>query len=135
MEKIICAVEKNRSLILDAERYIWENPETGYKEHKTTAYMAEKFNSLGYEINYAEGITGFYTVHDTGKDGPEILVLGELDSVICPQHPESDNKSGAVHACGHNAQCAALLGIAAALKEPKLTDGLCGRIKLAAVPA
>ena len=34
MEKIRAAVEKNRQLILDAERYIWQNPETGFKEFK-----------------------------------------------------------------------------------------------------
>lgn len=135
MKHIHEAVNRNRQLILDAERYIWKNPETGYKEYKTSAYLAEKFQELGYELTMAEGITGFYTVLDTGRKGPTILVLGELDSIICPSHPESDPVTGAVHSCGHNAQCAALLGVAAALKDPKVTEGLCGRIKLCAVPA
>ena len=135
MKHIHEAVNRNRQLILDAERYIWKNPETGYKEYKTSAYLAEKFKELGYELTMAEGITGFYTVLDTGKEGPTVLVLGELDSIICPSHPESDPVTGAVHSCGHNAQCAALLGVAAALKDPKVTEGLCGRIKLCAVPA
>ena len=135
MQNILTAVDKNRQLILDAERYIWQNPETGYKEYKTSAYMAEKFEALGYELHMAEGITGFYTVLDTGRPGPTVLVLGELDSIICPGHAECDPKTGAVHSCGHNAQCAALLGIAAALKEPGATDGMCGKIKLCAVPA
>ena len=47
MEKIIKAVEKYRRLILDAESYIWQNPETGYKEFKTTKYLAEKYKELG----------------------------------------------------------------------------------------
>ncbi len=135
MEKILNAVDKNRQLILDAERYIWKNPETGYKEYKTSAYMAEKFEALGYELHMAEGITGFYTVLDTGRPGPTVLVLGELDSIICPGHKEADPQTGAVHSCGHNAQCAALLGIAAALKEPGAIDAMCGKIKLCAVPA
>ncbi len=135
MEILINAVEKHKQLILDAERYIWKNPETGFKEYKTTAYLAEKFTALGYELTYADGITGFYTTFDTGKKGPTVLVLGELDSIICPSHPESDPVTGAVHSCGHNAQCAALLGLAAALKEPGVTDGLCGKIKLCGVPA
>ena len=109
------------------ERYIWKNPETGYKEYKTSKYMAEVFTNLGYELVMADGITGFYTVLDTGKPGPELLILGELDSIICPDHPESDKETGAVHSCGHNAQCAALVGIAAALKEPGALDGLCGK--------
>ena len=135
MKDLIKAVDKNRQLILDAERYIWKNPETGYKEYKTSAYMAEKFTELGYDLVMADGITGFYTTLDSGKKGPTILILGELDSIICPSHPESDPKTGAVHSCGHNAQCATLLGIAAALKEPNILDKFCGKIKLCAVPA
>ena len=37
MEKMLQAVEKYRTLILDAERYIWKHPETGYKDYKTSA--------------------------------------------------------------------------------------------------
>lgn len=129
------AVEKHRQLILDTERYVWKNPETGYKEYKTSAYMAETFQKLGYELVMAEGITGFYTDLQTGRPGPTVLVLGELDSIICPDHPEADPTTGAVHSCGHNAQCAALVGVAAALKEPGILDELCGTIRLCAVPA
>ena len=132
---IISAVEKHRELIFDTLDYIWKNPETGYKEFKTSKYMEDVFENLGYEITRAEGITGFYTVIDTGRPGPEVLVMGELDSIICPAHPESDPVTGAVHSCGHHAQCAALVGIAAALKEPGVLDELCGRIRLCAVPA
>jgi amidohydrolase len=135
MKTIFDAVEKHRKLILEAERYIWKNPETGYKEFKTSKYMEDRFLELGYDIVKADGITGFYADIDTGKEGPSLLILGELDSVVCPAHPESDPTTGAVHACGHNAQCAALLGIAAALKEPHMLDGLSGKIRLCAVPA
>ena len=133
--KIIEAVENNRKLILDTERYIWNNPETGYREWKTSKYLAEAFKSLGYELTMAENIPGFYTDIDTGKPGPKILILGEMDSLICKDHPEADPDTYAVHSCGHNAQCAALVGIAAALKEPGVTDYLCGSVRLCAVPA
>lgn len=135
MKNISAAVEKYREMILGAERYIWKNPETGYKEFKTSKYMAEKFEELGYSLNYADGITGFYTVIDTGRAGPEVLILGELDSIICPTHPESDPETGAVHSCGHNAQCAALLGVASALTDKNVLSRLCGKIRLCAVPA
>ena len=135
MQNITRAVEKYREMILDAERYIWKNPETGYKEIKTSAYMEEKFRELGYELTLADGITGFYTVVDTGREGPEVLVLAELDSIICPAHPAADKQTGAVHACGHNAQCAAMLGIAAALKDEAVLGELSGRIRLCVVPA
>jgi len=135
MQKIFDAVDKHRQLILDAERYIWKNAETGYKEFKTSKYLEDSFEKLGYDITRAENITGFYTDIDTGIDGPTVLIMGELDSVICPSHPEANNETGAVHSCGHNAQTATLLGIAAALKEDGVTDNLCGKIRLCAVPA
>lgn len=135
MNKYINAVEKHRNLILAAQDYIWANPETGYKEVKTSKYLEDAFEDLGYEITRAENIPGFYTVIDTGKEGPELLILGELDGLICPEHPDADPQTGAVHCCGHSAQCAALLGIAAALKEPEILDDLSGRIRLCAVPA
>ena len=124
MQNRIAAVEKHRTKILEAERYIWQNPETGYKEFKTSKYLAEKFEALGYNLTYAEGITGFYTVIDTGREGPEVLILGELDSIICPAHPDADPVTGAVHSCGHHAQCAALIGVAAALTEPAVLEQL-----------
>ena len=135
MKNIIQAVEKHRDLILAAERYVWANPETGYKEFKTSAYLAEQFEKLGYTLTYAEGITGFTAEVDTGKEGPTLLIIGEMDSIICPSHPECDPKTGAVHSCGHNTQCASLLGVAAALTEPEILDGLSGKIRLCAVPA
>jgi len=135
VDKFNGAVEKYKQLILDTERYIWNNPETGYKEFKTSKYMEDTFKSLGYELTMAGNIPGFYTVIDTGRPGPEVLVLGEMDSVICPAHPEADPDTGAVHSCGHNAQCAALVGLAAALKEDGVLDNMFGRIKLCAVPA
>ena len=135
MDKLYKIVDKYRQLILDAERYIWAHPETGYKEFETSKYLAEKFEQLGYKLTYAKDITGFYTVVDTGREGPCVLVLGELDSVLCPSHPEANKETGAVHACGHNAQCASLLGVAALLTEKEVLDNLCGKIKLCAVPA
>lgn len=129
------AVEKHKTLILDAFDYIWKHPETGFREVKTTKYLRDAFEALGYDVISAEDITGFYTVLDTGREGPEVLVLGELDALICSSHPDADPETGAVHCCGHAVQTSALLGLAAALKEPGVLDDLCGRIRLCTVPA
>ena len=134
-EKYSKIVDQYSEMILKAERYIFANPETGFKEFKTTKYLEDAFEALGYTLHRAEGITGFYTDIDTGRPGPKVLIFGELDSVICAEHPEADKETGAVHSCGHNCQCAALLGIAAALKTPGALDGLSGSVKLCAVPA
>ena len=135
IERIKGAVDKHRERILSAERDIWATPETGYREVKTTEYLVKAFTELGYELERPADITGFVTTIDTGREGPTLLILGELDSVICFGHPECDPETGAVHSCGHHAQTATLLGIAAALKEPGILDGLSGKIKLCAVPA
>ena len=134
-EKLYQAVEKHKDMILEAERHIWKNPEPGYREWKTHAYLKEKYEALGYTLEEAGNIPGFYTDVDTGRPGPFIAVFGEMDSLIIPSHPECDPETGAVHACGHHCQSAALLGLAAALKEPGVLDGLCGKIRLIAVPA
>lgn len=127
--------DKNRDLIFAAERFVWQNAETGYKEWKTSKFLETEFDKLGYVLTKAGDIPGFYTDIHTGRPGPKILVFGELDSLICPDHPEANPETGAVHSCGHNAQCAALLGVAAALKQEGALDGMCGTIRLCAVPA
>ena len=128
-------IRKHENLVLSAEKDLWKIPEVGYKEYKTDAYMKEKFRELGYTLTEAEDITGFYTILDSGKKGPTVLVLAELDALYCAEHPDCDRETKSVHACGHHAQCAAMLGLAAALKEKGALDGLSGKIKLCLVPA
>ena len=126
-------VEKHRDTILATEQFVWKHPETGFKEWETQKYMSKIFEDAGYELTYAGNIPGFYTDIDTGRPGPKILIMGEMDALGAPNHFDCTN--GNAHACGHNAQCAALVGAALALKEPGALDGLCGSIRLMAVPA
>jgi len=58
-----------------------------------------------------------------------------MDALNIPTHPEADPKTGAVHSCGHCVQTAAVLGVAAAIKEPNVADGLCGKVRFVIVPA
>ena len=131
--------DRHRQLILDAERWLWAHPQTGFTEWDAHNYLVEKFKELGYDLVLAGeipgfgNIPGFYTDADTGKPGPVLAVFGELDALDIANHPESVN--GMTHCCGHHGQAAALLGLAAALKEPGSLDGLCGVIRLIAVPA
>ena len=132
-ELIVKNVDANKQMILDAERWLWAHPQTGYTEWEANAYLTEKFEALGYELTQAGNIPGFITDIDTGKPGPFLCIMGELDALDIANHPESVN--GMTHCCGHHGQVAALLGIAAALKQPGALDGLCGKIRLMAVPA
>lgn len=135
LEQVKKAVEPYREIMLKAERDIWAHPETGYREWKTHEYMKDRFTEMGYNLTLAGNIPGFYAVADTGRPGPTVAVMAELDSVLCAAHPECNQETGAVHACGHHAQCAALLGIACALKNPEVLKNLSGRVKIFAVPA
>ena len=149
------AVEAARPLILGAERHIWQHPETGYREWKTHEYLKAQYETLGLtprtfdripasiavqsakdgQDRVFEPIPGFWVDFDTGRPGPRLAIFGELDALLIPTHPECDKETGAVHACGHHAQCAALLGVAAGLAAPGALDGLSGSIRLIAVPA
>lgn len=135
MKHISDAVEKHSKLILEAERHIWKNPETGYKEEKTSKYLEGKFKEMGYNTTPAGDIPGFCAELDTGRKGPCVLVLGEMDSLICAEHPECDPVTKAAHVCGHNAQTAALLGVAAALADSDIAENWSGKVRFCAVPA
>ena len=135
LQPVLDAVERCREPILAAERYIWKNAESGYREWKTHAYLKAQFEALGYVLQEAGNIPGFWVDVETGREGPTVAIFGEMDSLIIPTHPEADPETGAVHACGHHCQCAALLGVAAALKDPAVLEGLSGTIRLIAVPA
>ncbi len=139
-EKIIKAAEANRQLAFDAERFIWKNPQVGYTEWIANEYLIQKFEEMGYELVRADQdpkfgkIPGFYTDVKTGKPGPTLCIMGELDALDIANHPESVN--GMCHSCGHNAQAATMLGIAATLKtDPSILEGLSGTIRLMLVPA
>ncbi len=135
MEKLLKAVEKYSAQIKEAEEFLWQNAEAGYKEYVTNAYMIEQFEKLGYSLNKAQDITGFSTTIDTKKEGPTIAILAELDGLYSNGHPATNEKTGCCHACGHHIQLSAMLGIAYALKEEGVLDELCGKIKLIVVPA
>ena len=100
MYSFLKVLNEYEQMILDAERHIWNNPETGYREYKTTEYLISQFKKLGYEekdIIRAENTTGFYTVIDTKRQGPTVLVLAELDSLINANHPQCNPETKYVH--------------------------------------
>ena len=133
-QTLLCEfVDQGRDLIAAAEKTIWENPELGFEEWKTHAYLKAEFEKLGYQVAEAGNVPGFYADIDTGKPGPKVLLTAEMDALLQPTHKQ--NVDGNAHACGHHAQCAALLGVAYALQQPGALDGLCGSVRLMAVPS
>lgn len=127
--------EKNRERILQAFEYIWNHPEVGYKEWKTSEYLEREFERLGYKVQTTRGIPGFIAELDSGREGPCVAIMGELDALMCANHPDANPQTGAVHACGHCIQTSAMLGAAAVLKEEILLEKLSGSVRFVAVPA
>jgi amidohydrolase len=114
-------------------RQIFAQPELGFKEHQTASLVHEWFDKLGLSHRDGIALTGTRADIACGQPGPTVAVLGELDSLLCWEHPERDTRTGAVHACGHNAQIAMMLGAGLALQD--VAPHLAGRIALMAVPA
>ena len=53
MQDINRAIDAHKQMILDAERYIWAHPETGYKEFETSKYLAEIASSAFKTVSSA----------------------------------------------------------------------------------
>ncbi len=134
-ERVSKAIDEHRDEIIEIGERIFKNPELGFKEHKTSALVKDVFKNLGlyYEENLA--ITGVKGLAKGKKHDVKVAIMGELDAVVSPTHPCADPVTGAAHACGHNAQTAAMLGAAMGLVLGDALDKLYGDVAFMAVPA
>jgi amidohydrolase len=121
--------------IIAVAKTIMENPESGFREEKTSRLVTEKFTELGITYREGLGITGVKGIVPGSSEGPTVAVLGELDSLLVPGHPNADPETGAAHACGHNAQIGTLIGVATGLIGAGVLPSLAGRVAFIAVPA
>ena len=133
--KVFAAIDANAEKIIEIGETIWKNPEPGYREYKTAALTADILKSLGLPTQEKLGLTGVRSDMTFTEDGPAIAILGEMDSLILPTHPECDPETGAVHSCGHNASMAGMLGAAIGLSAAGIDSELAGKIAFIAVPA
>ena len=134
-QSVIDAIKAKNDFLCNVGEHIWKNPEPGFREVKTSAYLTGLLRDMGLEVKTGLAVTGFRADIDTGRPGPTVAVLGELDSLVLPNHPECDKSTGAVHACGHNASATSLIGTAVGLLESGILDSLCGKIALIGTPA
>lgn len=127
-------IDRRGEEIIGVAKTIWENPELGFKEMKTSRLIAQEFAKLEIPCRDGLAITGVKGVVQGGSDGPTVAVLGELDAVKVPAHPEADPETGAVHACGHHAQIGQVIGVAVGLIRSGVLPFLAGRVAFMAVP-
>ena len=132
---IIKTIDDNRDKIIEIGRGIYNHPEYGYKEYKTTKAVSDFFNNeLNLEVEDNIAITGCAGRTNKDKKGPHIAILGELDGISCKDHKDA-NEIGASHTCGHNIQIGGLIGAAIGLVKSGAVDSLDGRVSFIATPA
>ena len=132
---ILNVIEARKKDIIDIGERIYKNPETGFKEKDTSELVAQTLKGMGFNCVLPGDIPGVKVTIDTGREGPGLAILGELDALVCSEHPDCNKETGAIHACGHNIQIAAMLGAAMGITGSGAADSLCGKIHFIAVPA
>ncbi len=132
---VCAAIDDEREKILAVGDEILRNPELGYKERKTSALTLSLFRELGLQNITRHALTGLKGWARGRSHGSRLALIGELDAVCCPGHPHADPATGAAHACGHNAQIAALYGCGLGLSAANALKELDGDLCFFATPA
>lgn len=125
-EKLRNKVKESMGYMVEKRRYFHENPEISDEEFETARDIKAELKSMGLPIFEVEG-TGFYSVLDTGKPGKTIGLRTDMDALPIEESEMnlsekkvcvSKNK-GCMHACGHDAHMAIMLGAARVLNDIK----------------
>ena len=122
-------IEQDKDYIISLRRWFHSHPELSMKEFETAKRIEEELNAIGILARRVGG-TGVLGVLK-GRKGPGRRVVLRADTDALPIQdektvPYASQCPGVMHACGHDAHTAALLGAARALK--KLEDSLSGEI-------
>lgn len=134
-KKAWAEIDAARDQILSLGHAIYADPETGFKEFHTSERLAEEMEKLGLVVTQKLAYTGLAGRGEKRKEGPCIAVIGELDSLVNPQHPDAAKDTGNVHACGHNIQVTMMYAVARALVPTGILDELEGNVEFIGVPA
>lgn len=117
-------------------REFHQNPELGLQEHRTARRIEEELERFG--VSHARvGTTGVLGIlHGTGIGSGVIALRADMDALPIQETTDTayrSNVNGVMHACGHDAHTASLLGAAKILAENKNTFG--GEVRLIFQPA
>jgi aminobenzoyl-glutamate utilization protein B len=121
-------------------RQIWETPELGFHETKSSALLQSELRANGFQVfaNVASMPTGFTATFGSGK--PVIALMGEFDALpglsqkdmpsLSPVQPGAPGQG-----CGHNLLGSASALAAVAIKEEMQAKGLKGTLRYYGTPA
>ena len=115
-------LESIHKSLIEVSDWMYENPELGFEEYKTSEYLVNFIKSFQDNVIFPTGDLETAFEITFGKDGPLVVLCVEYDAL-----PEIG------HACGHNVIATASIGAGIALRN--LVDELGVRVKLLGTPA
>lgn len=120
-------------------RHLHEHPELGFQEYETAAFVQQRLAALGVEDIRTgiagTGVTGVIRGTASG-DGGHVLLRADMDALPIQEETGAEYASkvdGVMHACGHDAHTAILLGTARVLMGTR--DRFAGTVTLCFQPA
>lgn len=116
--------------VVEWRRYFHEHPELSNREFNTSKKVAEHLKSLGIEVREGVAKTGVVGILKGGKPGPVIALRADMDALPVVERNDlpyaskvtadyNGQKVGVMHACGHDAHTAMLMGAAEVLSKSK----------------
>jgi amidohydrolase len=125
-QRIDEAAKKVQSRVIDCRRDIHQHPELGNREFRTSKLVAERLRELGIEVKTPIAHTGVIGLLRGGKPGRVVALRADMDALPVVEQVDVPFKStvrttyngqevGVMHACGHDAHVAILLGVAEVL--------------------
>lgn len=137
IEEVKKIAEEIKDEIISIRRQIHMNPELGYEEFETSKLVAQKLEEFGIEITTGVAKTGVIgLIKGEASKGTTIGIRADMDALPLQEENEIPYKSkvdGKMHACGHDAHTAILLGVGKILSQMK--DKIKGNVKLFFQPA
>lgn len=134
-EKLIPIIDQTREEVIGYRRKIHENPELSFEEVETSTLVKERLEAWGIPWK-SLAKTGLVGEIQGGLPGPTLALRADMDALPIQEEtdlPFASKNPGVMHACGHDAHTANLLGVAKVLNQVK--DQLPGRVKLIFQPA
>ncbi len=112
-------------------RHFHMHPELSFQEFKTSASIKARLEELGIELQAGITPPNLVGIIRGGKAGKTIALRADMDALPIEEEndvPYRSQNKGVMHACGHDAHTAMLLGAAELLMAHR--EALCGTVKL-----
>jgi amidohydrolase len=116
--EIRAAAERIAPAVVAVRRDLHAHPELSNREERTGHLVAERLRDLGLEVRYPVAKTGVVGVLRGGRPGGVVALRADIDALPIEETndlPFRSQVKGVMHACGHDAHTAILLGAAEVL--------------------